>query len=294
MILTNPFIGLITALITPFKNDTIDYIALKNLLNYQIDSGIKAVVIAGSTGEGSALTACEYKELVSNAVTIAKSRINIIAGCTAISTATTISIAKISEEVGANGLMCSPPPYNRPTQQGLIEHFKALHNSTNLPIMLYSAPSRAGIDFIDSTIIELSNLPRILALKDCAGDIERPLRILNKVNSNFNILSGDDSLSLAYNAQGAIGLVSVASNIFPKEMLEVQNNWNDGNIRKAITLQQKFLNLYKALFMETNPIPIKFATSTTGLCGPEIRLPLIEASENCKAVITKLVSEFKR
>ncbi len=287
MTLNNPFLGLITALITPFKNDKIDYASLEKIINYQIDSGIKAIVIAGSTGEGATLGFEEYNSLIKSAIDISKSRINIIAGCSSSSTSYTISLAKAAEDLGAGGLMCSPPPYNKPTQNGLYGHFKVLHDATNLPIMLYAAPSRAAVDFTDNTIVELSNLPRILAIKDCAADLERPLRILNNVKDNFNVLSGDDSLSLAYNGQGASGLVSVASNIFPKEMTEVQESWNSGDLSKAISLQKRYISLYKALFIETNPIPVKFAASILGLCSEEMRMPLQELSASSKEIVSK-------
>lgn len=287
MTLSNPFLGLITALITPFKNDKIDYASLEKIINHQIDSGIKAIVIAGSTGEGATLSFEEYNSLIKSAIDISKSRINIIAGCTSSSTSYTISLAKTAQDLGADALMCSPPPYNKPTQSALYAHFKALHDATNLPIMLYAAPSRAAVDFTDNTIVELSNLPRILAIKDCAADLERPLRILNRVKNNFHVLSGDDSLSLAYNGQGASGLVSVASNIFPKEMTEVQESWNSGDLSKAISLQKRYISLYKALFIETNPIPVKFAASILGLCSEEMRMPLQELSASSKEIVSK-------
>lgn len=294
MTMQNPFYGLITALITPFKNNEIDYQSLEKLINHQIDAGIKALVLAGSTGEGSVLGFEEYSNLLNRAIEIAKSKILIIAGCTSISTANAIAMAMQAEKLGAGGLMCSPPPYNRPTQNGLYEHFKALHDATNLPIMLYAAPSRASVDFTDDTIIKLSNLPRIMALKDCSAELERPIRILKNITKkDFTVLSGDDSLSLAYNAQGASGLVSVASNIFPKEMMEIQNSWQNGEIAKAISLQRKYIDLYKALFIETNPIPIKYAASIMGMCEEEMRLPLVPASKEIKNVIGGAVDSHR-
>lgn len=294
MTIQNPFHSIITALITPFKNGEIDYKSLEKIINHQIDGGIKALVIGGSTGEGSSLRFDEYSDLIRKSLEIAQGRILIIAGCSAISTANTIMMAVEAEKLGALGLMCSPPPYNKPNQAGLYQHFKALHDATNLPIMLYAAPSRAGVDFTDDTIIKLSNLPRIMALKDCAADLERPIRILKTITRNdFTILSGDDSLSLAYNAQGASGLVSVASNIFPKEMIETQASWKNGEVAKAISLQQKYIDLYKALFIETNPIPIKYAASIIGLSTEEMRLPLIEASKESKEVIAAVVKQLR-
>lgn len=295
MTIENPFYGLITALITPFKNNEIDYKALEKIINHQIDASIKALVIAGSTGEGSVLAFEEYSNLIRKAIEIAKSRILIIAGCTAISTANAISMGIEAQKLGADGLMCSPPPYNRPTQAGLYEHFKALHDVTNLPIMLYAAPSRSAVDFTDDTIIKLSNLPRIMAIKDCGSDLERPIRIFkNLTQKNFTILSGDDSLSLAYNAQGANGLISVASNIFPREMIEIQDRWQNKEVEKAIELQRKYIDLYKALFIETNPIPVKYAASIIGLCEAEMRLPLLTATKTSRDIISREIENIKR
>lgn len=268
------FSGLITALITPFKNYEIDFLSLDKLINHQIDGGIKSIVIAGSTGEAPTLSYEEYLSLVRASIELSQGKLNIIAGCSSSSTKNSAEMAMQAEKLGAAALMCSPPPYNKPTQEGLYQHFKNIHDNTNIPIMLYAAPGRTGIDFTDDTIIRLSELPRIVAIKDCSGDLERPLRITSKIGDRLAILSGDDPITLSYNAQGAKGLISPISNLFPKEIKEVQDLWDMGHHSAALALQIKLIPLYKALFCETNPIAIKYAASILGLCEAELRLPL--------------------
>lgn len=289
----HPFHGLITALITPFKNYEIDLLALQKLIRHQIDGGIKAVVIAGSTGEAPALSFKEYKNLIKAAVQYSAGKLSIIAGCSSSSTRSSVQMAEAAEHVGAAGLMCSPPPYNKPTQQGLYEHFKMLHNSTNLPIMLYAAPGRTGVDFNDDTLFKLVELPRILALKDCGGDLERPLRLLNKLGDKLTVLSGDDPITLSYNAQGAKGLVSPISNLFPKEIKQIQDLWFRGKPAEALEAQVKLIPLYKALFVETNPIAIKYAAELLGLCESELRLPLCSPSLINQKIIKEAIIQIQ-
>lgn len=291
--MTHPFHGLITALITPFKNNEIDYNALQKLINHQIDGGIKAIVIAGSTGEAPTLSFEEYKNLIKAAIEYSSGKLTIIAGCSSSSTQLSIQMAKLAEELGADGLMCSPPPYNKPTQAGLYEHFKLIHDNTNLPIMLYAAPGRTGIDFNDDTLCKLSQLPRIVAIKDCSGDLERPLRLLNKLGDKLTILSGDDPVTLSYNAQGAKGLVSPISNLFPKEIKKIQDLWFSGKTAEALEAQIKLIDLYKALFIETNPIAIKYAASLLGLCEAELRLPLCAPNVNNQKIIEETIIKMK-
>lgn len=287
------FSGLITALITPFKNYDIDFASLKKLINHQIDGGIKSIVIAGSTGEAPTLLMEEYVTLIKAAIELSKGKLNVIAGCSSSSTKNSVEMAMTAENLGAVGLMCSPPPYNKPTQEGLYQHFKNIHNNTNIPIMLYAAPGRTGVDFTDDTIIKLAELPRIIAIKDCGGDLERPLRLISKIGNKLSILSGDDPITLSYNAQGAKGLVSPISNLFPKEIKQVQDLWAKGNHAKALELQIKLLPLYKALFSETNPISIKYAASLLGLCEAELRLPLYPPNAGNQKNIEEAISETK-
>jgi 4-hydroxy-tetrahydrodipicolinate synthase len=293
--MNNIFYGLITALITPFKDGRIDFLSLEKILEYQIANDIDALLIAGVTGEGLSLNREEYSTLLQAVLDINKKRVPIIVGY-ASNTKSVVEMALESEQAKVDGLMVVVPPYVKPSQAGLYEHFKTIHDATNLPIMLYSAPSRAGTDFIDDTIIKLSALPRIMAMKDCGADIERPLRLSAKLAKDFHLLTGDDSVYLAYSAQGGVGCVSVASNIMPKLCKELQAQWKKGNFKSALKIHQQLLPLYKALFKDGNPTGVKYAAQHLGLCSSELRLPLVQASPETKLqieeAINKLLTEY--
>ncbi|WP_342225460.1 4-hydroxy-tetrahydrodipicolinate synthase [Rickettsia endosymbiont of Urophora cardui] len=290
--MNNIFKGLITAIITPFKNNKLDLDALEKILEYQINAEVHAVVIAGSTGEGSSLSFEEYKLLLQTAKDIINKRIPVISGCSSNNTAYAIELAAESTKIGVDGFMISLPSYLKPTQDGIYKHFEAIHEASNLPIMLYSVPSRTGVDFTDETIFKLAKLPSILALKDAGIDLERPLRIKSVVNKEFNLLCGNDDLSLAFNAQGGVGCVSVISNITPKLCKELQEKWDNNDVKGALETHQKLLPLYTALFVESNPIPVKYAMHYLGLCTNEIRLPLTEATDTTKKQIEEIITSL--
>lgn len=287
----NIFSGLLTAMITPFKNGRLDFPAFEKMLEYQIAARVDGVVIAGSTGEGASLTFDEYKELIKAAVEIVKKRTPVIAGISTVSTAPALNTAIECESVGVDGLMCTIPAYVRPTQNGIYEHFKTIHDVTNLPIMLYTAPHRVGTDFTDTTVIDLSKLLQILALKAGNEDIHRPLRLMGKTAENFYLLSSNDEDTLAYNANGAKGCVSVASNIAPKICKKLQDLCQSGNFEEALRIQKQLFPFYEAVFVETNPIPIKYAMHFLGFCANELRLPLMTISQENKKQIEVAVRE---
>lgn len=283
----NIFKGLITAIITPFKDNKLDFVSLEKILNYQIDNKVDGVVIAGSTGEGSSLSLQEYQSLLEMAVEITKNRTQVIAGCCAITTSIAIDMIKICTKIPVDGLMCSIPSYVKPMQEGIYLHFEAIHNVSNLPIMLYSVASRTVVDFSDDTIVRLSQLPCIVAFKDAGTDLERPLRIKDAVSKDFNLLCGNDGIALSYNVHSGVGCVSVASNIAPSLCKKLQNNCYAGNYKEALRIEQQLLPLYKALFVETNPIPVKYAAARLGLCANELRLPLTSVSKATEEKINK-------
>jgi len=274
--MTKFFKGLYTAQITPFKNEHIDVPVFESLLHRQIEAKVDGVVIAGSTGEVSTLELDEYKNLLKIGAKVLKGKSQFVAGVSANTPPKAIKLAKIAEDLGADAIMCVMPYYNKAPQRGLIKYFEAIHEATNIPMMLYSVPSRTGVDFVDETIIELSKFDRILGLKDSATDIERPLRLYNKLPKKFSLLSGEDTNSVAYSAHSGVGLVSVVSNIAPKLCKKLQDLLAAGNYPEALELQSKLMKLYKAIFVETNPIPIKFAASYMKLCNAEVRSPLAE------------------
>ena len=289
--MSNIFKGLITALITPFKGDQIDFDALEKIVRYQIDNKVDGIVVGGSTGEGSSLSLTEYEALLKSVVDIAQKNLPIIAGCSAVSTKTAVDMVKICSKISLDGLMCSIPAYVKPTQDGIYKHFEAIHDASTLPIMLYSVPSRTIVDFTDATIFKLAKLPRIIALKDADKDLERPLRI-QRVLGEFNLVSGNDEIALSYNAQGGVGCVSVVSNIVPSLCKKLQDSCRDNKYQEALQIQQRLLPLYKALFAESNPIGVKYAAQRLGLCSGELRLPLTTATDATKEKIDEIITLF--
>ena len=284
------FKGLLTALITPLdENDNIDFRALESLVERQVASGINGLVIAGSTGEGSSLSDEEYYELIKTVIDCSKGRIPIIAGVVGVSTASVCEKVSILSNMNIEGLMCTAPHYIRPEQEGLYQHFQAINNASTLPIMIYLHPGRTGCDMSDSTILKLAALDKIVALKDCSSDIEKPLRLLPRLSSTFVFLAGDDNRFLAYSAHGGVGCVSVIANIFPKLCKKIESLWNSGDLIKARELQQQLMPLMTAIFSESNPIGIKCAAHDLKLCGDKIRLPLTKAREDTRKKINELM-----
>lgn len=289
----NNFIGLGTALITPFKNNRIDFDAYEKLIKNQIDARSSYVVVAGSTGEASTINDEELLELIKCAVNCSKGKIPVVIGCNSSATYRAVTIAQNIEKLEADGIMCTTPAYNRPTQAGLIAHYEAISKATSLPIIAYTVPSRTGVDFTDDTILTLAEIPNIVALKDASSDISRPLRLAQKLGDKLTLISGNDDTVLAYMVHGGQGLISVASNIIPKIYVDLIDKCLKGEFKKAVAIQQNIQTLVKALSMEPNPIPIKYAAYLLGLCLPEMRLPLCEPEEGCKSALGKSIIPFK-
>lgn len=287
--MSNIFQGTITALITPLIEDQIDFDSLKKLIDLQIESGIDGIIVGGSTGEGNSLTDDEYNALVKASCLHAAKKIPIIASISTVSTKSAIKKIKDIEAFGVSGLMCTVPHYIKPTQPGVIEHFMQIHDSSDLPIMIYVHPGRTGIDLKDDTIIQLSKLDRIVAIKDAGEDINRPLRLLVDIKDGFNMLTGNDENRIAYTSHGGSGCVSVISNLLPKKCKQLQDFLNGGQFAKALEMQKTFIHIFQAVFSEPNPIGIKYAASTLGLCSDETRLPLTKALLNTQKAIKKVL-----
>lgn len=286
----HPFGGVITAIITPFKNNELDLVSFQKLVEYQIDSGIKALIVGGSTGEGLLLSPSEYLILIAEAIKVADGRLKIIAGSSAPSTMEATSMLEKAQVLGVDGLMCTTPPYSKPSQEGLYQHFKAVHDATNLPIMLYANAGRAAVDFEDDTICKLAELPRVVALKDY--DMERTLRLSVRLK-DFALMSSDDITALSNRAHGGVGVASVLSNILPREVLAVQEAWDRGDAKLALKLFQGLVLVCKSMFVESNPVPVKYAASLMGFCDPEMRLPLCSLQEeNMEKVRRALLPKY--
>lgn len=287
------FKKLLTALITPFQDDKIDFAALQILVQNQIDAGVQGIVIGGSTGEGSLITEEEYHALISTVINYAQGKIKVIAS---VAGASTLSVCKKIEQfskMNIDGLMCTAPYYVRPEQDGLYQHFASASAATDLPIMIYIHPGRTGCSMSDDTIIRLAEIENIKALKDATDDIEKPLRLIPNIKNGFGFLAGDDSRCLAYSANGGVGLVSVIANAFPKIYVAIVDYCLANDFSKARTLQQMVMPLINAIFAESNPIGIKYACSLLKICEGSVRSPLTKASSNTQEKIRNLINKIQ-
>jgi 4-hydroxy-tetrahydrodipicolinate synthase len=289
------FRGTFTALVTPFRNGAIDVAAFEQLIENQIGAGISGVVAVGTTGESPTLSPEERHELIRLAVATAKRRCQVLAGTGSNSTQHAVADTKMAEKVGANGALLVAPYYNKPSQEGLFRHFKTIADATSLPIILYNIPGRCGVDIAPDTVMRLGKECRnIVSIKEASGSVERISELRSRLPESFTVLSGDDSLTLPFMSVGAVGVVSVASNLFPAEVCELVRAYECGNAKLAFNLHHKMFPLFKDLFIEPNPVPIKTALGWRGAMSSEVRLPLCEMSESNQARLRKTLDEFER
>jgi 4-hydroxy-tetrahydrodipicolinate synthase len=270
------FIGTYTAIVTPFKNGKIDDAAFERLIEFQIKGGVDGIVPAGTTGESSTLGYQENIDVVARAVKFARRKIKVIAGTGANSTAEATYLTRAAEEAGADASLQVSPYYNRPTQEGLYQHFKAIAGVTSLPIVLYNIPGRCGVEIAIDTVKRLAeSCKNIVGIKESAGNCDRVSQLRAALGPGFVILSGDDSLTLPFMAVGAQGVISVASNIIPREISQMVKLFRAGKPAAALRIHEKFYPLLKDLFIETNPIPVKAALAMMKFISEEYRLPLV-------------------
>jgi 4-hydroxy-tetrahydrodipicolinate synthase len=284
------FTGTYTAIVTPFAGGKLDEEALQNLIQAQIKAGVDGIVPVGTTGESPTLDYEEHIHVIEAAIDFAEGKIKVLAGTGGNSTTEAIYLTKAAADAGADGSLQVAPYYNKPTQEGLFEHFKAIAAATALPIVLYSIPGRCGIEIGVETVRRLAeSCETIVGIKEAGGSPDRVSQLREALGPDFTILSGDDSLILPFMAVGAQGVVSVASNIIPREVAHMVNTFTAGKIDAAQRLHHKFFPLFKALFIETNPIPVKAALAMLGEIEEEYRLPLVRMSaknrEALKAVM---------
>jgi len=275
------FRGTFTALVTPFDNDRIDEASFGRLIEFQIENGITGIVPVGTTGESPTLDHAEHTRVIELAVQSAKGRCKVIAGTGSNSTSEAITLTQDAEKLGADAALLVAPYYNKPTQEGLFRHFKAIADSTGLPIILYSIPGRCGIEIAVETVERLCEAcQNILAIKEAGGSVERVSQMRSVLPDSFDVLSGDDSLTLPFMAAGAVGVISVASNLIPREVAQMVWASLEGDGVAARNLHFKFYSLFKDLFIEPNPVPVKTALAWAGIIAkPGVRLPLCEMSE---------------
>lgn len=287
------FKGTHTALVTPFKNDLLDEEAFSALIEGQIAAGITGIVPVGTTGESPTLSHEEHLRVVEHAVQQAKGRCIVMAGTGSNSTAEAISLTHEAEQRGANAALIVAPYYNRPTQEGLFQHFRAIANATKLPIMLYSIPGRCGVEIGIETVARLAKeCPNIVSIKEAGGNVDRVSQLRAALPSAFEILSGDDGLTLPFIATGAVGVVSVASNLIPAEVVKLVNLALADDFAAARAVHERLHQLFKDLFIESNPAPIKAALALQGRLSADVRPPLVNASEPTVAKLKQTLSQL--
>ncbi len=290
------FKGVFTAIVTPFREDKIDYEAYANLVEKQISAGVDGIVPCGTTGESPTLSYEEHEELIRKTVEIVNKRVLVIAGTGSNSTKEAIELTEKACLDGVDGILSVNPYYNKPTQGGLYEHFSRIAEVSNVPIMLYNIPSRTGVNLLPETVQKLSLNPKISSIKEASGDLSQMSKIIHLCGEKFTLLSGDDALTLPILAIGGSGVVSVVSNLFPKTVVSLVRAFQKGDLQEAKRLHYILYPVFALSFIETNPIPIKAALSWLGLIQPEVRLPLTSlspssAAEEYKKVIDKLKEE---
>ena len=288
------FRGTYTAIVTPFKEGRIDEDGFRKLIDFQIDNGIDGIVPVGTTGEAATLDYDEHLRVIEIAVQQANGRCKVVAGTGSNSTREAIELTQKAEKLGIDGALLASPYYNKPTQEGVYRHYRAIAESTSLNLMLYNVPGRTAGEIGIETCARLArDCQRIVSIKEAGGSTERVSALRNVVPPDFTVLSGDDAQALPFMAVGAVGVVSVASNIIPKPMAELVSNFLEGRSTDSRRIHLRYFRLFKDLFIESNPIPIKTALHLMGMIEPEFRLPLCEMSAANREQLSRTLSALK-
>ena len=287
------FYGSIPAVITPFSNNEVDYNSFEKVISFLIEKGSNGLVPCGTTGESPTLSHTEHKKIIEETIRINDKRIPIIAGTGSNNTAEAIDFTTHAENVGASAALVVTPYYNKPTQSGLYNHFKAIADSVKIPIIIYNIPGRSVVDMTIETMVKLSKKENILGVKDATNDLFRPLLTQTIMKNNFCYLSGEDGTALAYLAQGGHGCISVTANVAPHLCSQMHQAWREKDIEKSQNINLKLAKLHETLFIESSPGPVKFAAYLIGLCNSDTRLPLVDIQESTKVKIKECLEELE-
>jgi len=290
------FKGSNVALITPFKNNKLDVDAYIQLIHFHLKNGTNGLVPAGTTGESPTLSHSEHQQVIELCIKEAKGKIPVIAGTGSNSTEEAISLSKHAEKAGADGVLVVTPYYNKPTQEGLYQHYKAINDNIGIPIIIYNIPSRCVIDMSVDTMAKLFELKNIAGVKDATGDLNRLDQTIKKLGPEFIQLTGEDGLAFEFNKRGGVGIISVTANIAPKlcsDMQRYSKSKSDNEIEEAKRINQMLQPLHKSLFIESNPAPVKYAAKLLGLCDDEIRLPLVKIKKETQEEVKKALSSAR-
>ena len=273
------------------RNGAVDYSDLKKLVDFQVAGGIDGILSVGTSGESPTLTHEEHLEVIAKTIEFAAGRVPVLAGTGANSTHEAVLLTREAEKLGAQAFLHVAPYYNKPGQEGVYRHFAEIASATDKPIMLYSIPGRCGIEISVETIVRLRKaFPNVIGVKEAGGSCDKVSRLVRELDPDFLVMSGDDSLTLPFMSLGARGVISVASNLFPRQVAEMTTEMRAGNLAAALKIHNAMADLFKKFFIEPNPVPVKFALARAGVIGsPEVRLPLVEMSaENCAVVAAAL------
>ncbi|GLR78635.1 4-hydroxy-tetrahydrodipicolinate synthase [Azospirillum oryzae] len=279
------FHGSIVALLTPFKGGKVDEKAFQSFVEWQVAQGTHGLVPCGTTGESPTLSHEEHNRVVELCIEAAGGKVPVMAGTGSNSTDEAIALTRHAKQAGAQAALVVTPYYNKPSQEGLYQHFKAIHDAADLPIFIYNIPGRSVVDMSVATMARLAKLPNIVGVKDATADLSRPSRLLQEVGPDFIQLSGEDATALAFNAQGGVGCISVTANIAPALCSAMQTAWAKGDLQEAFRLRDVLSPLHDSMFVETSPAPVKFAASLLGLGTDEVRLPLVPASDAARTAV---------
>lgn len=287
------FKGSIVAIVTPFTNGAVDFEKLRELVEFQIANGTDAIVPCGTTGEASTLDYDEHMDVVKTVINQVNKRVPVIAGTGSNSTQEAIELSQKAKEAGADGVLLVTPYYNKPTQEGLVRHYTAIADAVAIPQILYNVPGRTGVNMLPETVARLAPHTNIVAIKEATGSLQQASEILALCGDQIDVLSGDDFITFPMMACGAKGVISVLANIMPKAVADLTDAFYAGDLEKARQLHLHTLKIGNAMFIESNPIPVKTALGLMGKCPDEVRLPLCEMSEGNKAKLATIMKEYK-
>ena len=290
------FKGSNVALVTPFKNNNLDEETYIKIINFHLENGTNGLVPAGTTGESPTLSHKEHEKVIELCINESKGKIPVIAGTGSNSTSEAISLTKYAENVGADAALVVTPYYNKPTQEGLYQHYKSINDNCGIPVIIYNIPGRSVIDMSVDTMARLFELKNIVGVKDATGDLNRVDQSLKKMGEEFIQLTGEDGNAFEFNKRGGVGCISVTANVAPKlcsEMQKFSKSSSDHEIKEAERIDNLLQPLHKSLFIESNPSPIKYAAKLIGLCDDEVRLPLVKIMENTKSEVKKYLISAK-
>jgi 4-hydroxy-tetrahydrodipicolinate synthase len=287
------FKGSIVAIVTPFKNGAVDEQKLRELVDFQIDNGTDAIVACGTTGESSTLDYEEHMDVIRIVYEQAKGRVPVIAGTGSNSTAEAIELSQKAKDLGVAGVLLVTPYYNKPTQEGLYRHYTAIADAVDIPQILYNVPGRTGVNMLPETVARLAKHKNIVAIKEATGSLQQASEIIALCGDEIDVFSGDDFITFPMMACGAVGIISVLANIMPKAVGDLTDAFFAGDLEKARQIHLDTLKIGNAMFIESNPIPVKTALGLMGKCSDEVRLPLCEMGIATKARLTEIMKEYK-